>query len=510
MAVNNAAVTQPDIDTLRLINILADRKPEVDFPTKLLINGKWQARKTVLPVVNPWDGSTICDVAAASADDVAAAVASAAAGFLENRSLPAHRRSGILHRAADLLAQESEAFTDTIIAESGKPRRYASGEVARAQQTLRFSAEEARRVHGETIPMDAAPGSEARRGFFVRQPLGIVAAITPFNFPLNLVCHKVTPALAAGNSVVLKPASATPLSALRLGAILLEAGLPPRSLNIVIGSGPDIGMELVRDVRVRMITFTGSAAAGEAIKAGSGLKKVTLELGSNSGAIVDETGDLDRAVRSCLVGGFAYSGQVCIHTQRLYLHDSIAEEFTNRFVAGARGLACGDPALAETEIGPVIEAAALEKAVAVIREAQQAGARLLCGGEVDGHILTPTVLTDVTADMPVVCEETFAPIVTIETFSDFAQGIGKFNAGSSAGNYAYGLAAGVFTRDVGRALAAADQLEVGNVYVNDSATFRVDHQPYGGIRDSGLGREGPRFAIEEMTDIKMVSFNVGP
>ncbi len=424
------------------------------------------------------------------------------------RKLPAHVRAEILGRVADTIADRAPGFTDTIIAESGKPRRYASAEVARAVQTLRFSAEEAKRLHGETLPMDAAPGSENRRGWFIRQPLGIVAAISPFNFPLNLVCHKVGPALAAGNSVVLKPASATPLSALMLGEAFLSAGLPPGGLNVIPGPGSSVGVALVRDSRVRMVTFTGSAAVGEEIRRQPGLKKVALELGSNSGAIVDETCNLDVALGRCLVGGFAYSGQVCIHTQRLYLHESIADEFSSRFVSGARRLTCGDPSLDSTEVGPMIDRAALNKALRLVSEARSSGARVLCGGEANGTIMLPTVVDRVGPDMKVVNEETFAPIVTIETFTDFDEAIEKFNRGSTSGTYAYGLAAGVFTRNVNRALRAAETIEAGNVYVNDSPTFRVDHQPYGGIRDSGIGREGPRFAIEEMTEIKMVSFNL--
>ena len=479
-----------------------------DFPFGLLIGGAWQDTDDSFPVTNPYDGALVSRVAAADDDDVGAAVASAEEGAGEMRGLPAHERSRVLGRAADIVAERAEDFTRTIVAEAGKPRRYARDEVRRAVQTLRFAAEEAKRIHGETVPMDAAVGSENRRGFFVRHPLGVVAAITPFNFPLNLVCHKVAPALAAGNSVVLKPASAAPLTALRLAEVLLEAGLPPRALNVVTGPGPTVGMALVCDERVRMVTFTGSAAAGEAVRAKSGLKRVTLELGANSGVIVDETADAAAALERCLIGGFAYSGQVCIHTQRLYLHSSLAGSFTDDFVARARRLACGDPRLEATEVGPMIDRDALESGLALVDDARRAGATVLCGGTADGTIMLPTVLSGVEPDMKVVCEEAFAPVVTVEVFGDFDGAVAMFNRGSAAGTYAYGLAAGVFTRDVNRALRAAEEIEAGNVYVNDSATFRADHQPYGGVRDSGLGREGPRFAIEEMTDIRMVSFNL--
>jgi len=479
------------------------------YETGLLIDGRWLTDRPTLPVMNPWDDSVVAEVATASTDDIDAAVAAADRGAVKMRRLPAHERAAVLARAARLVAERHDDFTRTIIAESGKPLRYAAAEARRARQTLHLAAEEAKRLHGETVPLDAAPGSEHRRGFFVRVPLGIIAAIAPFNFPLNLACHKVAPALAAGNSVVLKPASATPLSSLMLAETLLEAGLPPTALSVLIGSGTTVGMELVHDARVRMVTFTGSAEVGETIKANSGLKRIALELGSNSGAIIDETADLDDALGKCIVGGFAYSGQICIHTQRLYIHESVAEEFTDRFVKKAKTLTCGDPALPATAVGPMIDRAAIEKALDLIKDAQEAGAELLCGGEYERNVLHPTVLTGLSPEMPVVCEETFAPIVTIETFADFGDGIAKFNAGSVAGNYAYGLAAGVFTRDVNRALRAAERIETGNVYINDSPTFRADLQPYGGVRDSGIGREGPRFAIEEMTDIRMVSFNLG-
>ncbi|MEO0073948.1 MAG: aldehyde dehydrogenase family protein, partial [candidate division WOR-3 bacterium] len=476
--------------------------------SKLLVGGDWITTDQTVPILNPYDDSLIAEVPVADETVLDRAVASAQEAAEEMRLLPSHARAGILWRCTELIQTRAAEFVETIITEAGKPRRHAIAEVNRAIETLRFAAEEAGRIHGETVPLDAARGSERRRGFYIRVPLGVIAAITPFNFPLNLVLHKVAPALAAGNTVVLKPATKTPLTALLLGRTLLEAGLPPKALNIVVGSGDTIGRAIVRDSRIRMITFTGSAAVGESIKAESGLKRVALELGSNSGAIVDETADIDAALSRCLAGGFAYSGQICIHTQRLYLHNSIADEFIRRFVAGAEHLVIGNPADAETEIGPMIDRGALHRALKLVEEARAAGARVLCGGRAEGSIMLPTVITDVRPEMPVVCEETFAPIVTVETFASFAEAIAMFNAGSAMGTYDYGLACGVFTRDVNRALRAAEELNVGNVYINDSATFRADHQPYGGIRDSGIGREGPRFAIEEMTDIKFISFNL--
>lgn len=474
----------------------------------LLIGGEWVATENTIAVTNPYTEAPFAEVSACSDSEVDAAVAAAEAGAEAMRRLPAHARRDILDRTARLLEARAEDFTATIIAEAGKPRKYASAEVARAVETLRFSAAEALRIHGETVPMDSSRGNENRRGFWYRRPLGVIAAITPFNFPLNLVCHKLGPAFAAGNSVVLKPASATPVTPLRLAELLLEAGLPPLALNVVVGTGSGPGLTLVRDERVRMVTFTGSPAVGETIKRESGLRRVALELGSNSGALIDETADLDAALARCLAGAFAYSGQVCIHTQRLYLQESIAAEFTERFVAAAERLICDDPALPDTDVGPMINRAALTSAQALVERAVSGGARLLCGGRSEGTILYPTVLADARPEMEAVCEEAFAPLVTVETFGRFEEGLERYNAGSSAGRYSYGLTAGVFTRDLGRAFKAIETLDAGSIYINDSATFRADHQPYGGVRDSGIGREGPRFAVEEMTDIVMVSFNL--
>lgn len=474
----------------------------------MLIAGKWVTTGTFTDVVNPYDRSVLGKVPVARAAEVTDALNAAEAGAGVMRSLPAHNRARILHRTSELIAENGDEFVRLIVAEAGKPVKFARIEVSRAVETVRFAAEEAKRICGETVPMDAVPGSERRRGFYIRVPRGVIAAITPFNFPLNLVVHKLAPALAAGNAVVLKPATKTPFCALKLAELLLQAGLPPEALNVLIGPGTSVGEMLVADPRVRMITFTGSAPVGEKIKKTAGLKPITLELGSNSGAIIDETAQLDRAVARCVLGAFAYSGQVCNHTQRLIVHQKVAPQFIEMFVAAASKLIIGDPQNPETDIGPLIDPVALERAETLIAEALSAGARLLTGGKAKGTIFLPTILTNVTPEMRVVNEETFAPIVTIETAPDFARLLELYNRGSTAGKYAYGLCAGVFTSDFTRAFQAAEELEVGAVYINDSATFRVDHQPYGGVRDSGLGREGPKFAIQEMTEIRFVSFNL--
>jgi len=477
----------------------------MEFPSKLLIDGDWVETADELAVRNPYSGEVLAVVSQAGETEVERALAAAQRAFCE-RKMPAHERGGLLRQASRLLEERKEELAKVIALESAKPWRYAMGEVSRAAETFKFAAIEAERLHGETIPMDAARGSEQRRGLFIRQPLGVIVAIPPFNFPLNLVAHKVAPAIAAGNTVVLKPASATPLTSLKLGELLLEVGLPPGWLNILIGPGSTVGDRLIKDPRVRMVTFTGSPPVGERIKRASGIKKLTLELGSNSGVIIAEDADFKQALEKCLVGGFAYSGQVCIHTQRIYVHDSLKERFIEEFVARAKGLKRGDPLDPATEIGPMIDEAAAIKAETWIEEAIGDGAKLLCGGKREKNYLEPTVLTEVKPEMKVVCEETFAPIVTIEGFAHFTEAIEKFNEGSRLGSYDYGLACGVFTHDIKRAWEAIEGLEVGNVFINDSATFRVDQMPYGGVKESGLGREGPRFAVEEMTEVKMVSF----
>lgn len=476
--------------------------------TELLIGGEWVETAERLEVRSPYNHELLAEVSQAGERELERALAAAYEAFTSYRKSPAHQRAALLRRAAALLEERKVEFARIISLEAAKPWRYALAEAERAVETLSFAAGEAERLHGETVPLDAARGSERRRGLFIRQPVGIIAAISPFNFPLNLVVHKVGPALAAGNTVVLKPASATPLTALKLGELLMEAGLPPGVLNILVGPGQTVGVQLMKDRRVRMITFTGSAPVGERIKRESGIKKITLELGSNSGAIIAEDADLEMALEKCLVGGFAYSGQVCIHTQRIYVHESLKERFTKEFVSRAARLRCGDPLDPATELGPMIDEPSAARAEAWIKEAIASGAKLLCGGKREGNFLEPTVLTDVKPEMKVVCEETFAPIVTVESFVDLDEAIAKFNEGSRLGSYDYGLACGAFTEDLRKAWEAIEGLEVGNVFINDSATFRADQMPYGGVKESGLGREGPRFAIEEMTEIKMVSFSL--
>ncbi len=468
----------------------------------MLIDGSWVEGENYFEVRNPFTDDVLAIVPEASPENVKSAISTARKVF-EEVKLPAYRRSDILEKTSRLIADNKEDLARTISMENGKPVKSSRNEVDRTVLTFRFAADEAKRVGGEIVPMDAAPGYEKHFGFYIREPVGVVVALTPFNFPLYLVAHKVAPALAAGNAVVLKPASATPLSSLRLGEILLEARLPPGFLNIVTGKGSTVGEMLVSNEGINMVTFTGSPPVGRSIKRLAGMARVTLELGSNSAAIIDESADLDTAVPRCIMGAFSYSGQICISIQRLYVHTNIFDRFLAGFIPRVEELKIGDPLSGDTDIGPMIKEEAAKRAVAWIQEAQREGARIITGGRREGRILTPTVLTDMKPDMKIVCLEAFAPVVSIVRFEKFDEAIEMVN------NSIYGLQAGVYTQDITNAFKAIKRLKVGGVMINEIPTFRAEHMPYGGVKESGLGREGLRFAIEEMTDIKMVCFNLG-
>jgi acyl-CoA reductase-like NAD-dependent aldehyde dehydrogenase len=449
-------------------------------------------------VTNPYDDSVVGEVTPADESAVRQAVGQATAVFPTLAAWPAHQRGRLLNRAADILAQRQEELARLIALESGKPIRYARGEVARAVETFAFAADAARATHGETVPLDAASGGVGKIGYYLRVPVGVVAAITPFNFPLNLVAHKVAPALAVGCPVVLKPAPATPLTALRLAEIMREAGLPEGAFSVVVGDA-DVGRWLTADPRVAMISFTGSPPVALAISKVAGLRRATFELGGNAGTILDAgTAVTDDLIHKLLVGSFAYSGQVCISVQRIYLHESLHDEFRARFVAAAAQMKLGDPLRDETEIGPMISAGASQRVADWVAEAVQEGAELLTGGLPDGRMFPPTILTNVTERMKVMCAEAFGPLVSLIPFSDYAAALEALDTSE------FGLQAGIFTPSLAHALLAVQRLNVGGVIINDTPTFRVDNMPYGGNKNSGVGREGPRFAIEEMTTLKMV------
>jgi acyl-CoA reductase-like NAD-dependent aldehyde dehydrogenase len=460
------------------------------------------ATTTTLQVLDKYSGATIGEVPIADAAAVDRAVARARDAFPAWSATPAHKRSAILRRAAEIIDARKDDIAVLIAREAGKAWKYAIGEVARSVETFTFSAEEAKRIHGETVPMDASAFGEKRIGFYLRVPLGVVSAITPFNFPINLVAHKVGPALASGNTVVLKPAEETPLTAVRMAECFHDAGLPDGVLELVHGDGPTTGEALVRHPVPAKVSFTGSPPVGEHILSVAGLKRVTLELGNNSGAIVEPDANLDLAVPRTVMSAFANSGQVCLSLQRLYVHESIAAQFLDRFVAATRVLKVGNPLDRDCDVGPMISDEAADRADQWIKEAVDQGARLAIGGKRDGRVLWPTVITDAGPEMKVMCREAFAPLVCVIVYREFDEAVRLL------GDTPYGLQAGVYTGDLRKAFRAVSALDMGGIMVNDTPIFRVDHMPYGGNRMSGIGREGVRYAVEEMTNIKFVCFNL--
>jgi acyl-CoA reductase-like NAD-dependent aldehyde dehydrogenase len=467
----------------------------------LWIGGQYREAASEAELKSPHTGELIARVAVAGREETEEAIAAAYGARAAMRKLPSHARAAILERVAALLAARRAEAARLIAQEAAKPLKYALTEVDRTVQTYKFAAEEAKRLHGETIPLDASPGGEGRLAYTVREPLGVIGAITPFNFPLNLVAHKVGPAIAAGNTVVLKPASQTPLSAYLIAELFHEAGLPAGALNIVTGAGSVVGNAIVEDDRVAMITFTGSPEVGKALRAKAGLKRVTLELGSNSALIVDRDADVERIVPRCVLGAFSNQGQVCISLQRIYVHEEVFDEFAESFCRAANGLRIGDPMSEDTDVSAMIAPAETDRAMAWIGEAVEGGARLAAGGRLIDGVLQPTVLVGASADMNVSCMELFAPVVIIGKVSGMDDAIASVNASR------YGLQAGVYTNDIGAALRAADELHVGGVMINDIPTFRVDHMPYGGVKESGTGREGVKYAVQEMTELKLVVIN---
>lgn len=452
---------------------------------------------STIEIRSPYDDSVIGTVHETTAAGVEEALARAEAAKSVMAGLPAHRRGTILDQTSALLAGQVDEIGRLMAAESGKPLRYARGEVRRAVETFQFAADEARHLHGETVPLDAAQTGAGKIGYFVRVPVGVVAAITPFNFPLNLVAHKVAPAIAAGCPLLLKPNPQTPLTALRLAELLAEAGLPDGALSVLIG-GADVGRLMTSDPRVSMVTFTGSVPVASAIAQTVGLRRATYELGGNAATIVDETADLGSLIDKVVTGAFAYSGQVCISIQRIYVQRAKFDEFRDLFMTRTERLILGDPLDERTEIGPLISDAAAARIGAWLEEAKAGGAAVLTGGMRDGRMFQPTVLTGVSPAMKVICEEVFGPVVSLIPYDEFDEALALVN------NSPFGLQTGVFTRDLNRALQAVQELDVGGVIINDSPTFRVDQMPYGGNKLSGVGREGPRFAVEDMTTLKMV------
>ncbi len=470
---------------------------------KMLLDGQWVDRPRQMEIRDPQNGSLVDTVPMATVDDMRAAVDAAVAGAARARCLPTHQRMAILNRAADYIADHHEDYARTIAREGIKTIREARKEVTRCIDTIRISAEEARRLVGETIPFDQRPGSENRIGYFLREPIGVVGAITPFNDPLNLVAHKVGPALAAGNAIVVKPDSKTPLSALKLAEAVMSSGLLPRGvLQIITGRGSEIGDVLVRDPRVRMISFTGGLEVGQEIMDKVGLKKVGMELGSNSPVIVMPDADLDLAVEANVSGAFWAAGQNCLHVQRLLVHEAVYEPFMARFVASAQAYRVGDKLDETTDMGCLINEAAAQRVEAMVNEAIDAGATLLTGGTRQGAFYAPTVLENVPATCSLAKDEVYGPVTVAYRFRTLDEAIALSNAVD------YGLQAGIFTRDLQTAFHAAAELHCGGVMVNESTDYRIDAMPFGGVKGSGLGREGIKFALQEMTEPKVVCFNL--
>lgn len=466
----------------------------------VLIAGKWLKTGEAIEVHSPYDDALVAVVHRAGPSDIEKAIEMAVAAFEETRHLPAWRRAEILEAVSAGIADKREAFARTIALEAGKPIRTARAEVDRAVFTFKIAAEEAKRIGGDLISLDWIPGIEGRIGQVWRVPLGPVVGIAPFNFPLNLVAHKVAPAMAAGDPILLRPSSQTPVSALKLAEVILEAGWPAEAIA-VLPCSTSVAAPLVEDNRTKMLTFTGSPAVGWALKARAGRKRVTLELGGNAGVIVHRDADLAYAAERIAWGGFSYAGQSCISVQRVYVHSDVYESFADDMLSRVKAFKLGDPLTDETDVGPVIDSGAASRIESWLNEARQGGAEILTGGGRDGNLIQPTVLASVGSEMRVSCQEVFGPLVSLYRFDDVMQAIRDVNDGD------FGLQAGLFTNDWRVIQAAFDAIEVGGLMVNDASTFRVDHMPYGGVKMSGTGREGLRYAIEEMTEMKLMMIN---
>ena len=465
---------------------------------KLYFKGAWRGGDELIEVINPFDGQIVDTVPRATAQDVEEAIESAQRGAEDMKSLTGYERFEILSRATALIRQRADEIARTLSLEEGKPLAEALFEVDRSAQTLELSGEEAKRLSGEVLPLDGGKGVKNKLGFTLRVPCGVIAAIAPFNFPLNLVCHKVGPAIAAGNSVILKPASDTPLVSLKLVEILLEAGLPPMGISCLTGSGSLIGEKICSDPRVRKISFTGSKEVGERICAVAGLKKVTMELGSNCPLVVLPDADLDEVADLAVSSAYTNAGQVCISAQRLIVMDSVREGLIETMKPKVEALKVGDQLLEETGIGPMVRKSDASRVESWIQEAVGDGAQLVCGGERDGALMQPTLLDGATPDMRVCREELFGPAVSVMSVSSIDEAIRLAN------DTEFGLSAGLFTKDIDAAMRFAREVDSGNIHINWGPLWRTDAMPYGGMKGSGMGKEGPKYAIEEMTEMKSV------
>jgi acyl-CoA reductase-like NAD-dependent aldehyde dehydrogenase len=469
---------------------------------KMCVGGQWVETSEKIEVLNPYDNTVIDTVPHARAGDIETALTAAVRGAKIMAKLTAWERHQILKKTAEKLETRAEEFARTITLEEGKTITEGRFEVSRAMETLTLSAEEARRIHGETVPLDASPGGAGKMGFTLRVPCGVVVAISPFNFPLNLVVHKVGPAIAAGNAVIIKPPSNTPLSALKLTGLLLECGLPPEAISCLTGPGGELGDALCRDQRVRKISFTGSVPVGERICRHAGIKKVTMELGSNSPIIVMPDADLEKVAEAVAATGYSNAGQVCISTQRVIAQEAIYEDVLAAAKSKVEALTTGNPLDEKTKVGPMIREQEAVRVEQWVQEAVKGGGRVVTGGVRRGAIYTPTIVADVKPEMRISCEELFGPAVGFTPFHDIHEAL------TLANDSRFGLAAGVFTESLDTAMKFARELETGNIHINWGPQWRADLMPYGGLKNSGFGKEGPRYAVEEMTELKMVVFHL--
>ena len=474
---------------------------EVATRARLLIAGEWTSGAGTFTVFDKFSGDPIGEADSASKEQVAAAVDAASRSF-ETVRLDPYDRYRILYRTSELIEKHRDEFVRTIVAEAGFPVADATNEVSRAIQTFMVSAEEGKRLGGEMVPIEAAPGQAHRMAFTVRVPRGVVCGITSFNSPLNMVAHKVAPALASGNTVVIKPPQATPFNAALLFQLLLEAGLPPAHANLVQGPGAEVGGWLTENTGIAFYTFTGSTAVGKLLQRSVGLRPIALELGSIAGTIVCEDADLDRAAARIASSAFRRAGQACTSTQKLFVHEAIFDRFVDRFVRATRALVVGDPHDPATAVGPMISEQEARRAESWVAEAVADGARVMEGGRREGALFYPTILRDTTARMRVICEEIFAPVVSLLPFRSLDAVIDEINASP------FGLSIGIFTGDVTRAILAARRLRVGVVHINESSSSRVDLMPFGGVKDSGMGREGPKYAMREMTEERLITISL--
>ncbi|MEK5107567.1 aldehyde dehydrogenase family protein [Cytobacillus sp. FSL K6-0129] len=468
---------------------------------QLYINGEWRDSANYAELLSPYTNKVIAQIPQASKEEVEETIEMAHQKRTAMARLTAYERAEILEELVLLFKENRQKAAEIISLESAKPLKFSLGEIDRTIETYKFAAEEAKRLTGEMIPMDAAKNGANRFGYTIEEPIGVIGAITPFNFPQNLVAHKVGPAIASGNPIVLKPASQTPLSALFLAELLDQTSLPKGAFNVVTGSGRIVGDALVENPLVKMITFTGSPAVGIGIRNKAGLKKVALELGSNAGLIIDRNVDLEEIVAKCVTGAFSNQGQVCISLQRTYVLEEIFPAFVEKFAEATQALTIGDPMHATTDLSAMIHPAEQERALSWVDEAVSLGAEIITGGKIENGVFLPTILTNVDATAKVSCQEVFAPIVIVNRISSIEDGIIAINDSD------YGLQAGIFTNDIQTAFHASKALEVGGVMINDIPTYRVDQMPYGGVKESGTGKEGLKYAIHEMTETKLIVWN---